>query len=401
MKTKLLFLTLLFTTFIATGTYSADIRLAPYYSMEWTEGVSFPRPELTGWFFSGDLITDLGLIAKIGEKHTILPFYELHFTGPGLHRPEGSAFTDTSQDHVVFLQYQYILNPKITLKARGDWMVELYRSGADEAWGTGLYDFFRWGGQAKAELGEIGPLPGLDVFAEYHYFDFPRYTDLLSELKEEESTREVVGQDQHNIRSGVAFSKWGVNLEGSYAMQVYTTQEIIEEGGTYATGEKQFDQTLSANARYGIGKFWRADLDAGYTIHLSNQNYIRFDTSDILNVEAITESFVENYYSYTELNITPTLSINFPKGRKLFVSPEVQLRNYANRPARLSNGTNCGIQWNEIGYITVGHCWPKTAVSNTTMYYTYVTARSNNHYEVYYPYNYVAHFVGFKYTYQF
>jgi len=70
MKTKLLFLTLLFTTFIATGTYSADIRLAPYYSMEWTEGVSFPRPELTGWFFSGDLITDLGLIAKIGEKYT-------------------------------------------------------------------------------------------------------------------------------------------------------------------------------------------------------------------------------------------------------------------------------------------------------------------------------------------
>jgi len=394
-------LTVLF--LISTSNFSllTAFNLAPYYDFQFTEGVSIPSKGGDPTF-TINLLNDIGLIVKSHEKHSTIGFFELKYLGPGLKTQEGERFTDRYLDYLYLLRHNWKIKEKLTLRAQFDYMKENRRTGANEAWGYGLYDYNRIGGLVGVEK-EFEKFK-LGGSIDYHYLEFPNYTDLLKEFQAGTGEAESeAGKQNHNIIQVRGDLVYGLNkFNVGFALQSYTKQKVItdtvQSDGSYYSDTLQKDIIISLTAERTQKVSNRIVFvpSISFKMRDSNQNYQHFESAGSTS----PVSYQSNYYDYSEVIFSLPVNFSLSKKWDFVFSPEFDYKFYSDRqPRDASNQFIEGEKQNiMLTLLTLGFTKKATEVSSLSIFYTYQVQSSNMKFEKYLPYNYDGHFIGLKYA---
>jgi hypothetical protein len=381
----------------------AKVEIAPYSSINFSEGLSMPS--LGASLLSTNLSAELGTVVKPHEKHNFFGLYSLRYDGPGFKKQDGRQFTERSLDHIFILQHQYAINDRFSLKERLSYMKEFYRSGANEAFGQGLYDFNRTGLFVSFGVNGVPEIHSEffeDVTAEaslsYDTLVFPNYTDLLKEFQISQgqaTTESATGkQDQSVYQIGLTLKKQSIHVTLKDSIQSYIKQKVIGTNGAYG-GTLQNDNVLSLEAQTRIKAIKNVvSFAPGFKFNLktSNQNYLYFKT---LSVSTQTFTFLGNYYDYNEYNLVTELDFYLTKNKTLFLIPEFNWKFYTVRPAMDANYNILPEKQSVfLTLYTLGYQVKWNEVSTFTLYYALQQQSSTMKFEKYVPYNYSGNYFG-------
>jgi len=387
---------------ISAAAMAQGVRFAPYYNFQLTEGLSMPsRGNMN---FDLNLLNDIGLLARIDEAHSILGFYEIKYTGPGIKRQEGEQFTDRTLDHMFVLRHTWNSPWDLKVKTQVDYWKDFRRSGTNEIWGKGLYDFDRIGGLVGVEkiLGEFK----VGGSFQYHSMIFPNYTDLVSELKVTEggTVESSTGKQDHALVQLGATGEWKeARLSLDYTMQNYFKQKVIasdvQPDGTFYTGnlqqDKIFTARLSKDFSWGI---LSVSPELTFGSRSSNQNYQHFENV----TSTVSAGYYPDYYSYSQTDISIPVALRLGAKWEFFTGWEQETKSYASRPARDADGNFLPDKQSNVSqFISAGFNYHPNDVTTTTFYYVSQNSSSNMKFEKYFPYNFTAASYGIRFSYQY
>ena len=393
----------LFAAGIAVLPLRAEVKYSPYYSLQIAEGAAVPSKG--DWAFALNLASDLGIIVQPSEDHKFIGFYELKYNGPGLRRQEGEKFTDRAMDHILIFRHHYNVLPDYILKSQIDYMTEYKRTGTNEVWGSGLYDFNRIGLGVTLERkfgdGFLG-----SISQQYHFLDFPNYTDLLSEFQSGQGQVESsTGKQNHSLyQTGLAVTRGPSKATLDFVLMAYDRQKVVVEtvqpNQTYYSGTLQRDMMLTLGFKHDRKFLNKIVLSPSIALKtkVSSQNYQHFTVSD----SSVPVRYISGYYDYNEINVSLPSTILLNQKWEFFFNPEWDLKMYSNRPPRDENNNFVdGKQSNSLIIASLGFTLKPNDITRTTFFYTYQGQASNMKFERYLPYNYDGHFFGvnFDYTY--
>ncbi len=379
---------------------AARVKLAPYYSIEIGQGVALPSKG--EWMYPLNLVNDIGLMVQPYDKHKFMGLYELRYNGPGFRKQEGEKFTDRTMSHLLVLRHQYAISPVWTVKAQIDHLNEYKRTGVNEVWSEGLYDYNRIGGSAA--LGRVfNPRLSVEARAQYHLLEFPNYTDLLSESRlSPEASDTVTGKQNHALYQGdaaVRYGKW--KAEAGISLMSYQKQKVVvasvQPDRSYYSSDLQKDMVLSMNIQYE--QKWKNGIRLSPCFSVkgktSNQNYQFFPDSSSVPVE-----FFGGYFDYREYGLALPAMLPLTKKWDLSVTPEWNVRRYSSRTARDENNRyTSDAQVNQLFILSTGFTYSSSEVTRTTLFYTYQQQSSNMKFEKYLNYNYSGHYFGVNLSY--
>ncbi|MDD5688087.1 MAG: hypothetical protein PHE88_09690 [Elusimicrobia bacterium] len=382
--------------------FYGEVKVAPYYLLQFNEGAFIPN--ISDWNFSINLLSDLGVIVKPEGKHSFVGFYELKYTGPGLKREEGEKFTDRTMDHLGVIRHNYKINENYSLKSQVDYMKEYKRTGSNEVWGTGLYDFSRLGGLISVGRKFSSELSA-SITGQYHFLNFPNYTDLLAEFQAGGANVESsTGKQNHSLyQTGLAV-EYNVNHFGfDIIMQNYSKQKIavsmVQANGTYYSSDLQKDIIINLSVGR-MQKLWeKLSLNPTlcYKIKNSNQNYLHFDSVGSTEVPR----YFGDYYDYTQVIFSIPFSLALGEQWELSASPEYDIKTYTKRPPQDDNSNFLmnEKQKNNLFILSSGFTFKPNAVTRTTLFHVFQSQSSNMKFEKYLPYNYTGNYFGIKFEY--
>ncbi|MBI4051527.1 MAG: hypothetical protein HY400_03375, partial [Elusimicrobia bacterium] len=371
-------------------------RVTPYFNMTLSEGTFIPSKG--DIFTGGQMNTHMGVLWNIRENHSLFGLYNFKYTGPAFQPQDGREFQDRSISHAFNFEHRWKFHNMLRLRPGLALTREFRRTGANEAWTEGLYNMNSLGGQLALDyLFDYEESPGLITFQWlYRQLKFPNYTDLLREFQGAGSASELSGglQDQKLQQISVRPS-WNKYFLGvSYSWQSYDSEKVVESNGVYgSTAQKDTNTSFD----FGFNqRLWRFELmpSVAYTLHRSNQNFLRFaffgDTSPV---------FIAQNYDYNELNFTIPLDILLTKNLALSGGWGLVLRSYTDRPPRDStnNYLTGEKQKNTLSTLSGGLRFRLNEISLMRLTYSLVVASSNNHFERYLPYNYTGHNLGLSF----
>lgn len=374
---------------------TAQSKFTPYYQFRFGEGMSVPSK---GDFFANqELATKVGTLWNATDRIKVFGLYDLTYEGPGLMRQEGRLFTERAIRHSMLLEPSFTINDSIgTIKTKVFTIDEKRRSGTNELWGQGLYDYEAVGFSVGINREVFGWR--LEPTVRYITMEFPNYTDLLRDFQTSGLTAELSGglMDQDITGIGLDARYGTVGLYADWSEQKYDREKVVESNGTYGSEKQKDSQTeLGGTLDATLWRFtWVPKI--GYKMKRSNQNYLRFaffgDTSPV---------FVPKNYDYNETNLGSTLFMRLSTKKSIFGSIDIYDRKYTDRPARDRNGAySGGKQHSVLGSWGGGLRWKVSDYSNWDLAYNFVFSRSNMKFEQFIPYNYTGHVVGLYFTVQ-
>lgn len=380
---------------------SAKVKFAPYYSLEILEGFSIPSKG--EYALTLNLTNDMGLLAKIDDKHSVMGFYELKYLGPGFRRQEGDKFTDRFMDHIIVARHQFKINEQYTLKSQLNYMQEFKRTGTNEIWGQGLYDYNKMGIGFTLERIFSDMLTG-DAYLGYYTLKFPNYTDLLTEFQTGgENVESSTGKQDHTMYQLGTVAEYGP-YKGSLDLILmnYDKQKVIvdsaQSDGTYYSGTLQQDMLITFDISH-VRSFMEKIIinpSLSFKIKTSNQNYQHFETA----TSSVPVRYFGKYYDYNQLVLALPCTLLMSSKWEYFLNIEWDWKMYGSRPPRDSDGNFVsGTQGNTLMIWTTGFTFKPNDITRTTLIYSYQGQTSNMKYEDYLPYNYDGHYIGISFHY--
>lgn len=279
-------------------------------------------------------------------------------------------------------------------------LFESRRSGTNETWESGLYNFNRYGGSTS--LGR--KIRGIDltVSLKYHYMVFPNYTDMLAELRSGADATVSEGKQNHHIiqlgAKGIYKNNRGrINI----SQQLYTKQQVavntVQDDGSYYSSDRQKDMTITLAGSRTQTLSGKAALvpRLGFIYKNSNQNYQHF-------AEATSTSPVSFHPDYNDyIDITVGVPFTFALSRKwsFLFSPEISYKRYLSRnPREIDGDFDYGRNQSRLlGIYTIGFRNQIGESSSSMLFFTYQKQTSNMKFERYIPYNYTGFHTGFKF----
>ena len=367
----------------------------PFFDFSLAESVYVPTGKDT--FFSGGnintsvgLLTDLNdapLIGHVPGQHALFALYNFAYDGPGFRPQDQGEFAYQDLNHSLSAEYRWKLLGPLRLRPGFSATKSYVRTGANETWGTGLYDNNSAGGQLALDY--LIPHGMLTVQGLYRQIKYPNFTDLLRVFQNANGTAETSGglQDQNMKEASVSLQWRKLFMGARYDKQDYVRQTVVESNGVYGN-------TLQANdvksAYLGFtGKLWAFEIQPQATItkNTSNQNFLNFKFFGDPN-----PTFSPDWYSYTEYRADVPFYLNFTEaGSGLTVAWSVVQRNYTDRFARDSaNNLTGALQKNTMVTLTGGFRFRINEVTYMKITGGVVNATSNNKFEAYLPYNYTG-----------
>lgn len=398
---------LLLTLLSVMASLEAKAKVAPYYSLQMTEGASFPN--ITDWLFSSTLTGDMGVMVQPGSNHRFIGFYELRYQGPGLQREEGQQFTDRSMDHVFVFRHHMNLSEKSILKSQLDYVNEFTRAGVDEMWGTALYDNNRFGGSVTIER-TLTPSMSLGLTGQLHTYDFPNYIDLLSQYQQMgSSTTDVTAglQNQNVMQASLTYKFGKLRCSLDYTISDYTKQKVlgdtIQADGTLYRSTLQQDTALTFDVRFEheFPRILRVTPSFSIKNKASNQNFWYYVYSSTTS-QYMPTRFFTGFFDYQEMKISLPCDLLIAPTYEIFVTPEWNKKNYASRPPRDKSGAYLdGQQSIDQFCITYGMTFKPNKITRILLFYSYLTQTSNTQYEIGVPYNYSGNTIGVSFNYSY
>ncbi|MBI2069411.1 MAG: hypothetical protein HYT79_02315 [Elusimicrobia bacterium] len=366
-------------------------KFMPYYRFNFGEGMALPSKG--DFFASQDLSSQVGALVKpLGWLH-FFGMYDLTYEGPGLMRSEGRIFSERAMRHSFMLEPTFA-TPYGKIRTRGFIINEKRRSGTNEVWGKGLYDYEAQG----ASVGFEKEVFGLKVFPAITItkMEFPNFTDLLREFQSASLTSELSGglMDQDVQALSLDVSRQPFNAHASISTQKYKREKVVASNGTYS-GENQKDTVSELGANFET-TLWRFSFvpKAVYRMKRSNQNYLRFAFFGDTN-----PTFIAKNYDYNEFGVGGRLYLKLTQTKAIFGSIDLNNRSYTDRPTRNESGVYQSEKQKTIwGSWGGGLQWKVAEYSTWNLAYNFVHSSSNMKFERFIPYNYTGHVVGLYFT---
>ncbi len=383
-----------------TGTLTA-MDIVPYYNYQFSQGASVSPEGDLGFLLN--LSNDIGTIVKPLDNHSFIGYYSLNYQGPGLKVQEGREFRERYLNHNFVTRHHWNIYEDMTLKSQLSILMERRRSGTNETWDSGLYNFNRYGGMTSLDKNIFGIDSTISLG--YHFITFPNYTDMLAEIRGGADASGTTGtQNHHSLR----LSYSGVIADNQLKITVnplfYTRQNVavdkVQKDGTYYADKLQKEIILnisgSRNFRISNAAFISPELD--FTGRFSNQNYQHF--TDATSTTPVEGLFQENFFNYIEPAISGPLSIRAGETWTYFFSPTLRYRLYTSRKPRNKDGDFIdGKKQNRfLGVYSTGFRKQTGESSSTTLFFTYQHQVSNMKFERYIPYNYSGFSFGLRFN---
>ena len=379
----------------------------PYFNMSLAEGAYVPSQ---GNVFSGGVINaQTGLLTKLDDRNSILGLYNLLYNGPAFHPQDNLQFQQRSMAHNFSGEYRHTLEDEHWTIRPGIAYAKTYtRSGANESWDSGLYNYNSLGGQLALDyhfgwFENAGTITGQYL---YRSLRFPNYTDLLQEFEGSGSASELDGgQQDQKIHQFMLQADWRGYFGGvTYSLMRYANQNTLDNSGLYA-GDKQQDSSVRLD--FGLHKKLGA-LELAPRVSLvclrSNQSFLRYKYFGALPVDVTNPSadvtLIPDAYSYNQYELDLPVDLALARNSRWEVSfdANAQRRVYTSRPPRdADNNYLSGQQENTLLNFTAGFKRHLNEVADMRVTYTFTIASSNNSFETYMPYNYTGNNLSLAY----
>ncbi len=396
---KKLILSAVLTAGLAGGAYAAvaeDSKIfTPFFDMTLSEAAFLPSE---GNIFSGGNInTQVGLLANVSQKDQLFGLYNFGYLGQSFTPQDSKQFTDRSMSHGFNLEYRRTLGEKFRLRPGVALTKEYRRSGANEAWETGLYNMDSVGGQLAADYTFDRERNGY-VTLQYLYrkVEFPNYTDLLAEFQQAGSQGNIDGGLNDQTMSQVSLRPaWNKFFGGvTYTMQNYKNQKVVELTGVYGdTKQEDTDPMLDFGFHHRLWIFEMYPM-VSYTMHKSNQNFMKYKFLGDTAPEA-----AENYYSFKEMNLSVPVDLNITSKWAIGGALNLTRRAYDKRMARdANNDFTSEKQVNNMTTLTGSIRKRINDVAMVRLFGSVIVASSNTEFEKYMPYNYTGNSFGIAYS---
>ncbi len=388
--------TLIITLVLSVSAVSA-VEIAPYYSYNLTQGASVSPEGNMGFLLN--LSNDIGTIVRPMDDHSFIGFYSVRYQGPGLKKQEGRRFRERYMNHIFAGRHHWNIGD-MTLKSQLSVLLERRRSGTNETWQGGLYNFNRYGGTTSLER----ELYGVDsVFSlGYHFVQFPNYTDLLAEIRQGADAEDTAGtQNHHSIRMAYSGALDLYSFGLAFNPLFYTRQRVavddVQDDGTFYSSTKQRDLIVDAS---GSRVFFLSDSaivspEIELRYKTSNQNYQHFEHA----TSTTAVEYFDGFFNYIEPSLSSPLSVRLGDGWTYFFNPSLSFRQYLNRVPRDSSGEflDGKKQYRLLGVHSTGFRKQTGESSSTTLFFTYQHQTSNMEFERYAPYNYAGFSFGLRF----
>ena len=373
------------------------LELAPYYNYQLGQGVSVsPEGDLG---FLVNLSKDIGAIASPWENQSIMGYYSMQYQGPGLKQQEGREFRERYLNHVFVSRHHWDLGD-MTLKTQIGILMERRRSGTNETWASGLYNFNRYGGHTSLEkkILEIDSTVSLG----YHYVTFPNYTDMLAEIRAGADASGTAGtQNHHSLRvsytGNIQPLKFWLSLNPLFFTRQKVASDKVQKDGSFYSDTRQREIIINTGASYRESLTQKIEIvpELDITFRFSNQNYQHF--MDMTSTSPV--SFHEGFFNYIEPSISLPLSISLSRDLTYFFSPRMNFRFYTSRNPRDKDGSFIDDEKQNriLGVYTTGFRKQTGESSATTLFFTYQNQSSNMNFERYLPYNYSGISLGLRF----
>ena len=378
----------------------------PYFDMSLTEAGYIPS---AGNLFAGSNInTQVGLLTKITEKDQIFGLYNFNYSGKSFAPQDSKQFTDRSMTHGFNFEYRRSLSERWRIRPGISFARDYSRTGANEAWGDGLYNMKSSGLQLAGDyIFDVEKNGLISLTFLYKSVKFPNYTDLLEEFKVSSNTANANGglQDQ-KLKQISLRPSWNKFFGGlTYTQQDYDNQKVVENTGLYGNSTQQ-DKTTMLD--FGLQqKLWIFEFYpmVSYTMHTSNQNFMRYKSlTSTPNLATLGQgdanvSFVAKNYDYNETALSIPMDLNITSKWALGGSLNMVSRSYTDRPKRDSNNNYiAGTKQKNLMTTMTGSIRKRiNDVAMVRLFYALVVAKSNCKFEQYMPYNYTGNTFGVTY----
>lgn len=377
----------------------------PYFDMTLLEAAYVPSE---GNFFSGGNVnTQVGLLAKISKKDSIFGLYNFNYSGPAFQPQDTKQFSDRNMSHGFNVEYRRSLGEKFRVRPGVSYTTDYSRSGANEAWQTGLYNMTSKGGQLAVDYNFDFERSGF-ITATYimRMIAFPNYTDLLREFANPGNAAETSGglQDQ-NLTQISLRPNWNGFFAGyTYTQQNYKHQMVVDShSGIYGdTRQKDTSTSFDGGFRH---KLWIFEFSPmlSYTMHRSNQNFLRYKSAlggDFTNLAVGSNdvTMVPKNYDYNEMAFSVPVDLNVTGKWAIGGSMNVVRRTYTDRGARDADNNYTASKQNNLMSTLTGSIRKRMNDAATMrLFYSLIVASSNNKFEKYMPSNYTGNSVGLAY----
>jgi len=406
---KIMRIVLMICVVICVNEATAKVSTAPYYYLNTGEALVITTAETEPQYsFSTSICGDFAAFMKIGEKFTLIPFYELVYQGPGLsmQTKEGANFQQQSQEHAVFVKGNYRFSEAMSLNSQVEYVLQLTRTGTNERWADGMYNLYSFGFDIYADLalGRTTMKPG------FYYVNctYPNYISLLGMI---DKSLAIPQQDQERYKiylTGEYALPNNMFLEyrPAYTFKNFKWQKVIDETGV-EQGPLQQDGIVEMGLKLSIPRLKYPYVpglvmlvDYAFTWYYSNQNSIQ--TTDTGSI--IPNSWMPNFYDYRTHELTPQIYYTLPNKIRLILTLDYSLKDYASRPPQDYLGTwltdTDQKEYDLTRTLTAGVSFPLGSFS-LGINYVLTSAVSNMKYERYYKYTYDNQTIMVDYTFEY
>jgi hypothetical protein len=241
---------------------------------------------------------------------------------------------------------------------------------------------------------------------QWHYLDFPNYTDILAEFQSgSESVESSAGKQNQNVYQlggGVSYKKLSATID--YSMLAYTKQKVITDtvqpDNTYYNKTLQKDDIVTIGSEYSYRLWGFINMEPSVTVKFkrSNQNFQYFENA----TSTVPVRYFGDYYSYNQFTAALPLTFILSKKWDFFCATTLEYKNYSSRPPRDTDGNYLpAAQDSTMFMVSAGFTKHPNEVTSTTFFYNYQSQTSNMRFEKYLPYNYAGHYIGVSFNYSY
>ncbi len=376
---------------------AVSVEVVPYYNYQFTQGASISPDGDAGFLLN--LSNDIGTIVMPADDHSIIGYYSFQYQGPGLKRQEGREFRERYLNHVFAGRHHWSLGD-MTLQSQLSIMTERRRSGTNETWDSGLYNFNRYGGSSAVSLDLYGIYSTISLG--YHYLTFPNYTDMLAEIRAGADASSTAGtQNHHSLRMAYRGEVKNNVFWLSFNPLFYTRQRVAvdraQADGSFYSSTKQRELIMNMGGKRSEKLSDRVTIapEIDLTLRYSNQNYQHFEEA----TSTTPVSFHDDFFDYMEPSLTLPVSVRLGSDWTYFASPSFSYRRYMHRNPRDSEGNFVGGEKQNrlLGVHTTGFRKQTGESSATVFFFTYQHQSSNMEFERYASYNYDGFSLGIRF----
>ncbi|MFA5859395.1 MAG: hypothetical protein WC955_10055 [Elusimicrobiota bacterium] len=372
--------------------------MMPYYSLSFAEGSYYVAKGPGSVIINNSLTNDLGLIMRLFNSHTLLFFYQLKYTGPGVKKQEGKDFQEKAMDHFLFAQYQFKINDELSVKAKYNYLTEYYRAGTNEPWEDGTFNFTRPGVDLRVESKYFG-VKVVPVF-QMGDMTFPNYIELKKTTTTVTESLEGM-QDQAYMQLGAIVEYAPVKVTLNYDNQAYKKKTITDVTTGVETATKQVDNQVSLNvfSQIAAGEYFEFTPSVDMKFKTSNGTYVHLPSTSGPGSTPQPPVVIANGNDYNQYSVGMGIKWKITPNNEISLSPDYVMKQYTTRPPKDAKGNLVltDKQYTNILQATLGYMVRWNPASQWFFYYVYQQNSSNVQQERSVLYNYTTHFAGMKF----